>query len=634
MIDRIKQYFLSSTNAVTGRTTRAVIFTTDLLLATLSFFLSVLVISLLDWSTTVQSWIPGLAVLLLLRALSALYFRNYALIIRFIGEKDYWNVIWSVIAASVAFLLLQLVWRPLIPYPKWAFFIILDGTILMAMLGAFRLSLRVLHSILRQSNESRMHTAIFGAGELGALTQRVLEHHAGNPNKVVAFFDDNPKVHKKYLNGVPIYNPTDTFEEVIDRLHIKLVVIAINSLPEERRVSFINRCLEAGVKVLKVPSSDSWLGGGLSVSQLREIRYEDLLNRPAIKLDQQKILQELQGQVVMVTGCAGSIGSEIVRQVMRYEPRYIIGIDHAETPLAELTLELSAQTAKGSFCPVIASVRDADRMERLFRQYQPDVVFHAAAYKHVPVMESFPEEAIKGNVRGTLLLADLANRHQVSRFVMVSTDKVVRPTNVMGASKRIAEMYVQSLNFTEANSTRFITTRFGNVLGSNGSVVPIFREQIEQRRPLTVTHPEVSRFFMTIPEACQLVLEAGMMGEGGEIFVFDMGEPVRIVDLAYKMIRMAGLTPGIDIDIHYTGLRPGEKLREELLDDAEGLLPTHHEKILRASVRHQDHQELRIRIEELIAAANAGIAPTELVSRMRVLVPEYEPQNEAFQLNS
>jgi FlaA1/EpsC-like NDP-sugar epimerase len=631
MINRLRQYILSGTSAVNGRVTRLGIFVMDILLAFLSFMLAVLVLGLLDWNAPVRAWMPGLGVLISLRIMSALYFRNYALIIRFIGEKDYWNVIWSVHASSLAFLVLQAMWRPLIPYPKWVFFVVLDGVMLIIMMSLFRLALRVLHTLLRRSNESRIHTAIFGAGELGALTQRVMEHHNGNPNRVVAFFDDNPKVHEKFLNGVPIYNPVTDFEQVVSKLHIKVAVIAINVLPEERRVAFINQCLEAGVKVLKVPSSDTWLGGGLSLSQLREIRYEDLLNRPAIQLDQEKILGELQHQVVMVTGCAGSIGSEIVRQVMQYGPKHIIGIDHAETPLAEQTLELSEATASGRFVPVIASVRDAERMERLFEQYRPEVVFHAAAYKHVPVMESFPEEAIKGNVRGTLLLADLASRWDVGRFVMVSTDKVVRPTNVMGASKRIAEMYVQSLNFREHNRTRFVTTRFGNVLGSNGSVVPIFRDQIEQRKPVTVTHPEVSRFFMTIPEACQLVLEAGMMGEGGEIFVFDMGEPLRIVDFAHKMIRMAGLTPGVDIAVQFTGLRPGEKLREELLDDAEGLLPTHHEKILRASVRHQDYNEVKQQVEQLIVAAQSGESAMALVCKMRAMVPEYVPQNEAFQ---
>jgi FlaA1/EpsC-like NDP-sugar epimerase len=308
----------------------------------------------------------------------------------------------------------------------------------------------------------------------------------------------------------------------------------------------------------------------------------------------------------------------------------VIGLDQAETPLAEMMLSLKDEVSNGIFQGVMGDVRDWDKLYRIFQEYRPDYVFHAAAYKHVPMMERFPDEAVKVNVLGTKNVADLSVKFGVDKFVMISTDKVVNPANIMGASKRIAEIYVQALNFRAGNFTQFITTRFGNVLGSNGSVIPIFKEQIENRRPVTVTHPEVTRFFMTIPEACQLVLEAGAMGNGGEIFVFDMGEPVRIVNLARKMILLAGLTPGKDIDIVFTGLRPGEKLYEELLDKQEGIIPTHHPKIMKAKVRTCSYEEVKPRIDGLVAGVSESVPSDILVSVMKEMVPEFASKNSEF----
>jgi FlaA1/EpsC-like NDP-sugar epimerase len=373
------------------------------------------------------------------------------------------------------------------------------------------------------------------------------------------------------------------------------------------------------------------MDGNPHPGQFTKINVDDLLNRAPIQLDQSLVNDSVREKIVLVTGCAGSIGSEIVRQLLRYEPALVIGIDQAESPLAALSLELKKHVDVGTFVPIIGNVCDLVKMERLMKTFRPEYVFHAAAYKHVPIMEVFPEEAIKTNVQGTRNMADLSVQFDVSKFVMISTDKVIKPSNVMGASKRIAEMYVQSLNFASHSKTHFITTRFGNVLGSNGSVIPIFNSQINALLPITITHPEVSRYFMTIPEACQLVLEAGSFGNGGEIFIFDMGEPVYILELAKRMIQMAGLTPYVDIPILITGLRPGEKLTEELLADSENTIPTHHPKIKKASVRLVSYQEVLPIIDRLIAAANEQQTASDIVTLMKELVPEFESQNSVFE---
>lgn len=581
----------------------------------------------------VQWWeqgVPGLGALLLLRVVAFVLLRTYSLIIRYIGEKDYQNVFAAVLISSLAFLGFNLLgWIAPIP-PRYVALTAVDFFMATSILVGLRVFLRRLYDRLRRRKRSTTNVAIFGAGELGAMIERVLKHNDSHQYQVVAFFDDNPKVHLKLLNGVRIFNPERSFGEVIRKYDIKAVIIGISNLSAARRVAFIDACLAHSVKVLKMPPTEQWIQGSLQVGQLQAINYDDLLNRPPIKLDAAAIAAAVSGKVVLVTGCAGSIGSEIVRQLLHYGPRCIVGYDQAESPLAGITLELQAASTAGVFLPIIGSIREPDTLERIFQVHQPCYVFHAAAYKHVPIMEAFPEQAVKVNVEGTQNLAELALRYGVEKFVMISTDKVVNPSNVMGASKRIAEIYVQSLNFHPDNRTQFITTRFGNVLGSNGSVIPIFQNQIARREPITLTHPEVSRFFMTIPEACQLVLEAGVMGRGGEIFVFDMGEPVRIYDLAQRMILMAGLIPGKDIEIAITGLRPGEKLTEELLDDQEGILPTHHPKIRKATVRPVDYATVQPAIAALVAAANAGAVGAEIVQLMKALVPEFASQNSEF----
>ena len=568
--------------------------------------------------------------LLVLRSWAFVIFKTYLIIIRYIGEKDYKNVFYAVASSSAVFVILLYLIPNLLPREEILPVVVVDFLLLYILSSGFRIVLRLLIDRLRMQRNSRINTVVFGAGELGAMLVRVLKHNGSHNYRVVAFFDDSDKIYGKLLNGIRVYNPKTSFEEVVKKYDIKVAIIGINDLDDPRRVDFINQCLKNHVKVLKVPPTEDWLNDTLHIGQLKDIRFEDLLNRPPIRLDEQKVMESIRGKVVMVTGCAGSIGSEIVWQLLQYGPKKLIGIDIAETPLAEIELSLKKEAKTGVFEAIIGDVRDYEMMENIFFRYRPEYVFHAAAYKHVPIMEKFPAEAIKANVQGTMNMAKLASDIGVHKFVMVSTDKAVKPGNIMGASKRIAEIYVQSLNYCRDNETQFITTRFGNVLGSNGSVIPIFRRQIEKRQAVTVTHKDVTRYFMTIPEACQLVLEAGAMGKGGEIYIFDMGEPVKIVELAEKMIQMAGLKIGKDIDIVYTGLRPGEKLTEELLDKEEDVIKTHHPKIRKAAVRAYRFADISPMLDQLVFMARAGHPEQELVKLMKEVVPEFTSQNSTF----
>jgi FlaA1/EpsC-like NDP-sugar epimerase len=628
-------YLPGSGNAISGITSKIMVLAYDFFAALLSFSFALLLTNNFEiYQQGIFLISVGLVVLLLLRGLSFYLFKTYLIIIRYAGLKDARNIFMAVLTSSLAFYIATLLFPSLLPIESTWRVILVDSVFLIALCGGSRLAMRSLADVNRQrmgNGGSRINTAIFGAGELGAQLYQVLKQNVNHDYRVVAYFDDNKKVHKKHLNGVPVYNPGKGFEEVVQKYHIKTAIIAIGpSLTEERRINFIDQCLEHKVKVKKVPVTEAWLQNDLQVDKLRDIRFEDLLNRPAIQLSLDDIEASIKGKTVLVTGCAGSIGKEIVRQCLRFEPRLLVGADVAETPLAYTARAFEQCIEKKRFKTVIADVRDEDRMRRLFEAYHFDYVFHAAAYKHVPIMEDFPEEAIKTNVLGSFNMARLSSQFKVEKFVMISTDKAVNPSNVMGASKRIAELFVQSLNHRSSNETQFITTRFGNVLGSNGSVIPIFKQQIEQREPVTVTHKDITRYFMTIPEACQLVLEAGSMGQGGEIFIFDMGKPVRIYDLAEKMIKMAGFTPGEEIKIKVTGLRPGEKLYEELLDDGENTMPTHHKKIKIASVRACDHNTVSVSILKLINLAYEGAEAEEIVRLMKELVPEFTSMNSTF----
>lgn len=484
----------------------------------------------------------------------------------------------------------------------------------------------------------KIKAAVYDTGQYGLQTKKVINDFPNSDIQVVAFIDEALSRSGKLMEGIPIYNSDElSFSKLKEEL-VELLIIANTEISKEKLNYLVDTCLKYDIKVQQVPPVQQWLNGKLDAVQLKDINIEDLLEREVIKIDNEKLHFELKGKKILVTGAAGSIGSELVRQLIKYKPSVIILCDQAETPMHDLNLELRDTAKNTTIKAYMGDICDKVRMEHLFEIYNPEVVFHAAAYKHVPLMEDNPSVAVLNNVSGTKQLAELAVAYGVEKFVMVSTDKAVNPTNIMGASKRIAEIFTQSyykhlLKSDTAKKgqtiTKFVTTRFGNVLGSNGSVLPIFKDQLKKGGPITVTHPEITRYFMTIPEACQLVIEAGVMGQGNEIFVFDMGEPVKISDLAKKIIRLAGKVPEVDIKIVYTGLRPGEKLYEELLNNKENVIPTYHDKILIARVFEYDFDTVNEKVEKLIASARQHYT-LETVGLMKDLVPEFVSNNSAY----
>lgn len=512
--------------------------------------------------------------------------------------------------------------------------IIIYCLLLFVGLVIYRTSIKVFFQYSKTAKKIKKNVLIFGAGELGIAVKRTFDHDLTSNKIIVGFLDDNPTKVGKSIDGVHIYK-SDVILQILKRFTIDELIIATPSLVPEKKSQIIEICLENNITVLTIPPAKQIINGDLSVNHIKNVKIEDLLERAPIKIDNDSILEQLRGKRVLVTGAAGSIGSEIAAQISNYAPQVIILCDQAETPLHNLQLDLQEKFKDQIFYSFIADVKNYERMHHLFEEFKPQIVYHAAAYKHVPMVENHPIEGVRTNVLGTINLANLAVEFKTKKFVFVSTDKAVNPTNVMGATKRIAEIYVQALNnkLQQDNiegRTKFITTRFGNVLGSNGSVIPRFREQIEKGGPLTVTHPDITRYFMTIPEACQLVIEAGSMGNGGEIFVFDMGKSVKIVDLAKKMIKLSGFEPNKDIEIKFTGLRPGEKLYEELLNDLENTLPTHHEKIMIAKVRENCFEEVKGQIDLLMDIVKTQ-QNLNIVRQMKVIVPEFKSQNSEYE---
>jgi FlaA1/EpsC-like NDP-sugar epimerase len=504
--------------------------------------------------------------------------------------------------------------------------IIIDFLTTAMLLIAVRIAFKLRYLRQRGSGKDVVRVLIHGAGEAGLITKRTLERAGDVKYDVVAFLDDDVRRAGRSLEGAVVHH-TDRLPTLLAAGTIDQVIIAIANPDPENRRRVVDACMAAQVKVLTIPPVQDWINGQLSAGQIQEVRIEDLLGRPVIHLDAAAVRGLFADKRVMVTGAAGSIGSELVRQLSALGTRSLVLVDVAESGLYDVEMELRSKGPTTGLVVALGDVRDRTVMERLIGTHRPEVILHAAAYKHVPMMEAQPREAIATNVLGTRNMAELACAAGVEKFILISTDKAVNPTSVMGASKRIAEMVVST---TDAGCrTQFITTRFGNVLGSSGSVIPLFRRQIEAGGPVTVTHPEVTRFFMTIPEACRLVLEAAAMGNGGEIYVFNMGAPVRIADLAEKMIRLSGLEPGKDIAITYTGLRPGEKLYEELLATSENTLPTHHPRILIGQVRSASREEVQ-RFTAQVEQELAGADETALVHRMKQLVPEYRSHNSVF----
>ncbi len=469
---------------------------------------------------------------------------------------------------------------------------------------------------------------IYGAGDSGLITQAAITNDSNRSLSVFGFIDDNPQKFGKTINGIKVYSSGKINKDFVAKHNIKEIIVSIPHISKKRLSEISDDLLKLSVSVKIIPAVNDWIDGKLKVSQIKEIQIEDLLERAPINMENQNIKNELDGKVVMITGAAGSIGSEIVRQASFYNYKHLVLVDQAESPLYDLQQELLSKGVS-NFTPIVADIRDHKRVETIFEKHRPNMVFHAAAYKHVPLMESNPCEAIKINVLGTRRLADLSSQFGVDKFVFVSTDKAVNPTNVMGATKRVAEMYIKCLHKT--SKTKFITTRFGNVLGSNGSVIPLFKKQIQKGGPLTVTHKDVTRFFMTIPEASQLVIEAGTMGNGGEIFIFDMGESVKIFDLAKKMIRLSGLKYPEDIDIEISGLRPGEKLYEELLADTENTLPTYHKKIMISKFSDGDDCEMIMDKIDDLCIMNLLNQDHQIVGKLKEIVPEFISNNSTFE---
>jgi FlaA1/EpsC-like NDP-sugar epimerase len=447
----------------------------------------------------------------------------------------------------------------------------------------------------------------------------------------LGFIDDNESKIGKTIEGIKVYSLPEVLDKFVGSNDGMEVIMAINNMSAKSKRKISDIFLDRGVVVKALPPVDKWVEGEFAMNQIHNVKIEDLLGREVIQMNNKRIGEEISGKVILVTGAAGSIGSEIVRQLIAYFPAKLVLVDQAESALYDLEYELAGKVPTNVQLIVnVADVSDTRRVSKIFKNHRPDIIFHAAAYKHVPLMENNPYEAIKTNVIGTRILSELAAEVGVEKFVMVSTDKAVNPTNVMGATKRLAEMYTQSMNQLEGVKTKFIATRFGNVLGSNGSVIPLFKKQIERGGPVTVTHPEITRYFMTIPEACELVLEAATMGQGGEVFVFDMGESVKIIDLAKKMITLSGLRVDKDIEIRYTGLRPGEKLYEELLNNDENTLPTHHPKILIAEVNTPSYAYMEVATNDLNHLLSSG-TNNSIVAKIKEIIPEYKSNNSVFE---
>ena len=576
----------------------------------------------------------SIPIALFISLISTLLTKSYAGIVRYTGIQDAVRILYTEFLSLSFLIILNLIYfynvgKNLIPYSV----LFISFFVSSLLLYQYRLIVKSVFSYYKSSFPNKIPVLIFGAGVAGFLTKQAIEADMTGQYKLVAFLDDDVKKNRKDINGTKIYS-YDKLPELVLKHKIKKIIIAVKDLSIERKNEIVDDALNHLIRVSYVTSFDKWLRNDWDVKEIRDVNIEDLLGREVIKLDNKSIETEISGKVIFITGGAGSIGSELARQVLSYKPHTLVLIDQAESPLYEIERELRGKNQQTKLFVFVANVCNKSRIWKIFNEFKPHTLFHAAAYKHVPLMESNPSEAVSVNIFGTKLLADLAVEFKVQKFVMISTDKAVNPTNVMGCTKRIAEIYVQSLNRhlekTGMGKTSFVTTRFGNVLGSNGSVIPIFKEQIKKGGPITVTHPEITRFFMTIPEACELVIEAGVMGYGGEIFIFDMGKPVKIFDLARKMIKLSGKELNKDIEIVFTGLRDGEKLYEELLSDQENTIPTHHEKILKAKVSEYQYDEVCRNLdllEEFIDDKNEH----KMVTLMKEVVPEYKSSYSRFE---
>lgn len=567
-----------------------------------------------------------------LTLLSFLLFKSYRNIIRHMGLNDIFRVLIVCLVPAIACYCINfannqahiLSGNYLLSYRAVAMLY----SLLAVLMLLSRFSLLYIYNQYFKRSRREVNVVIYGAGAAGVIANNALKQDIHDEYRVVAFIDDDKTKVNQQLDGVPVMRARDVLNQnFVDSKKITQLIIAIPTIRLRHKQAITNRGLDLGLTVKAVPHISKWMDGTFTANQIQDIKIEDLLQREPIKIDNINVVREVLDKTVLVTGAAGSIGSEICRQLLQYKPKKIIMLDQAESPMYDLQFELKNNEPYKKYVDsmafVIANVKDYSRMEEVFEEYRPNLVYHAAAYKHVPFMEENPYEAVFVNVFGTKNVADLAIKYGAEKFVMISTDKAVNPTNVMGATKRMAEIYIQSRS---TEQTHFVTTRFGNVLGSNGSVIPLFKKQLAAGGPLTVTHKDIIRYFMTIPEACNLVLEAGAMGEGGDIFVFDMGKPVKIYDLAHRMIQLSGLK---GIEIKEIGLRPGEKLYEELLATKENNIPTYHPKILRAEVRKYKLEDIDREYGELQDILYT-LDDRQIVAKMKSIVPEFISNNSIY----
>lgn len=612
---------------------RWVVFLLDIVFSGFALFFSYIVkqsmiLRPLQWDQIMSAVI----VLTLINTVVFLSLKTYAGIVRYTSTQDLLRIALALIISSLSMYFLK------VSGIQFNGSSLLSSGILIVyfsfslmILFSYRVIVKFSFSYFKRFKANQKPVFIFGAGEAGLITYSVLKNDPYNVYRVIAFVDDNSRKIGNKVYGIPVVSMKRLPEMLKKHSNVEMILSAFN-IPQQRKNEIVDLCLEMKIKVLSIPHLSAWREGAFKPRELKSIQIEDLLERDPILIHNEEIVKQIKGKRILITGAAGSIGSEIVRQLLNYDPGMLVLCDHAETPLCQLDLELTRMGKHEFISPLLADITDKARMRDVFERYRPEIVYHAAAYKHVPILEIFPSEAIGNNTLGTRNVADLAVEFGVDRFVMISTDKAVNPANVMGASKRLAEMYVQSLASSGKYETCFITTRFGNVLGSNGSVVNLFKDQIAKGGPVTVTHPEINRFFMTIQEACSLVLEAGCMGLGGEVFVFDMGKPVKIMDMAIKMIRLYGLEPHRDIPIVCTQLRPGEKLYEELLIKGENILDTYHEKIKIAKVNKVCFEEIDECLTMLQMSLENGEKEERIVQIMKEQIPEFQSNNSIFEV--
>ncbi|WP_299311799.1 nucleoside-diphosphate sugar epimerase/dehydratase [uncultured Aquimarina sp.] len=623
----IKDYIINNSHK---HASKWVVLSIDIAITIFNFFLAYVVRFGITLDFDKTNFIYQIPVMIAIAAVSFLMIGSHKGVIRHTGMRDAYNLFLAVtvlISLSGALMVssrLSLIPELLnIPVSIICVHYLLN----IINLTLSRLVFKYCYHYVKSKLGDSSRVMIYGAGDSGLITLAAITNDSHKSVTVVGFIDDNPQKVGKTINGITVHRSKTITQGYITKNNITEIIVSIPHIDKQRLSEISDNLLKLSVKVKIIPAINDWIDGKLNVSQIKQIQIEDLLDRAPIALENQNIKKELDDKVILITGAAGSIGSEIVRQASFYSYKHLVLVDQAESPLYDLQQELLSKGVN-NFTPIVADIRDHQRIETIFKRFRPNMVFHAAAYKHVPLMENNPCEAIKINVLGTRKLADLSSEFGVDKFVFVSTDKAVNPTNVMGATKRVAEMYIKCLH--KRSKTKFITTRFGNVLGSNGSVIPLFKKQIDKGGPLTVTHKDVTRFFMTIPEASQLVIEAGTMGNGGEIFIFDMGESVKIFDLAKKMIRLSGLNYPNDIDIEITGLRPGEKLYEELLADTENTLPTYHKKIMISKFDDADCHLVMDKIDDL-CIMNLFNQDHQIVGKLKEIVPEFISKNSTFE---